>query len=114
MLIRDWPDVLRSAATMAAGTIPLSQLLRKLAAYPRQHDLGLALRELGRIERTVFIIDWLLDAELRRRAQIRAQQGRRARRAHARGWCVLSGRISTPSRRMPQALTIGSITSSLL
>ena len=75
---------------------PLSQLLRKLAAYPRQHDLGLALREIGRIERTVFIIDWLLDAELGRRAQIRAQQGRRARRAHARGWCVLSGRISAP------------------
>ena len=70
MLIRDWPDVLRSAATMAAGTIPLSQLLRKLAAYPRQHDLGLALREIGRIERTVCIIDWLLDAELRRRAQM--------------------------------------------
>ena len=103
-LIRDWPDVLCCAATMAAGTIPLSQLLRKLAAYPRQHDLGLALREIGRIERTVFIIDWLLDAELGRRAQIRAQQGRRARRAHARGWCVLSGRVSAPSRRMPQAL----------
>ena len=89
----------------------LHQLLRKLAAYPRQHDLALALRKLGRIERTVFIIDWLLDAELRRRAQIRAQQGRTAPRAHARGWCVLSGRISTPIRWMPQALTIGNITS---
>ena len=33
--------------------------------YPRQHDLALALYEIGRIERTVFIIDWLLDAELR-------------------------------------------------
>ena len=40
---------------MAAGTIPLSQHLRKLAAYPRQHDLALALYEIGRIERTVFI-----------------------------------------------------------
>ena len=67
--------MLRSAATMAAGTIPLSQLLRKLAAYPRQHDFGLALREIGRIERTVFIIDWLLDAELRRRAQIGLNKG---------------------------------------
>ena len=65
----NWPDVLRSAATMAAGTIPPSQLRRKFAAYPRQHDLALALREIGRIERTLFIIDWLLDAELQRRAQ---------------------------------------------
>ena len=60
---------------MAAGTIPPSQLLRKLAAYPRQHDLALALRELGRIERTVFIIDWLLAAELGRRAQIGLNKG---------------------------------------
>ena len=71
----NWPDVLRSAATMAAGTIPPSQLLRKFAAYPRQHDLALALREIGRIERTLFIIDWLLDAELQRRAQIGLNKG---------------------------------------
>ena len=40
-----------------------------------QHDLALALHEIGRIERTVFIIDWLLDAELRRRAQIGLNKG---------------------------------------
>ena len=44
-------------------------------AYPRQHDLALALREIGRIERTLFIIDWLLDAELQRRAQIGLNKG---------------------------------------
>ena len=60
---------------MAAGTIPLSQLLRKLAVYPRQHDLALALYEIGRIERTVFSIDWLFDGELRRRAQIGLNEG---------------------------------------
>ena len=43
--------------------------------YPRQHDLALALRENGRIERTLFIIDWLLDAELRRRAQSGLDKG---------------------------------------
>ena len=60
---------------MAAGIIPPSQLLRKFAAYPRQHDLALALREIGRIERTLFIIDWLLDAELQRRAQSGLNKG---------------------------------------
>ena len=63
-IIANWPDILRSAATMAAGIIPPSQLLRKFAAYPRQHDLALALREIGRVERTLFIIDWLLDADM--------------------------------------------------
>ena len=36
--------------TMAAGTMRPSQLLRKLAAYPRQNELAAALREVGRIE----------------------------------------------------------------
>ena len=66
-ITRNWPDILRSAATMVAGILPPSQLLRKFAACPRQHDLAVALREIGRVERTLFIIDWLLDADLQRR-----------------------------------------------
>ncbi|RCH01966.1 tn3 transposase DDE domain protein [Pseudomonas aeruginosa] len=34
-------------------------MLRKLGSYPRQNGLAVALRELGRIERTLFILDWL-------------------------------------------------------
>jgi hypothetical protein len=39
----------------------------KLAAYRRQNQLDLALQELGRIERTLFMLDWLESPELRRR-----------------------------------------------
>jgi TnpA family transposase len=60
---------------MAAGIMPPSQLLKKFAAYPRQHELALTLREIGRIERTLFIIDWLLDADMQRRAQIGLNKG---------------------------------------
>ena len=49
---RNWSDVLRVAASLASGVLPPSQLLRKFAAYPRQHELAVALREIGRIERT--------------------------------------------------------------
>ena len=41
--------------------------MRKLGSYPRQNGLAVALRELGRIERTLLILDWLQDVELRRR-----------------------------------------------
>lgn len=71
----NWPDILRSAATMVAGVMPPSQLLRKFASHPRQHDLAIALREIGRVERTLFIIDWLLDADMQRRAQIGLNKG---------------------------------------
>jgi TnpA family transposase len=40
---------------------------RKLAAYRRQNQLDLALQELGQIERTRFMLDWLESPELRRR-----------------------------------------------
>lgn len=42
-------------------------MLRKLGSYPRQNGLAVALRELGQIERTMFILDWLQNVELRRR-----------------------------------------------
>jgi TnpA family transposase len=75
LITENWPDILRAVATMAAGVMPPSQLLRKFASYPRQHELAVALREIGRIERTLFIIDWVLDADMQRRAQIGLNKG---------------------------------------
>ncbi|OSM08768.1 putative transposase Tn3 family protein [Magnetofaba australis IT-1] len=75
LIAANWPDILRIVATMAAGTMAPSQILRKLASYPRQNELAVALREVGRIERTLFIIDWVLDADMQRRAQIGLNKG---------------------------------------
>lgn len=75
LIVANWPDLFRCAATMAAGKIRPSQLLRKLASYPRQNDLAVALREIGRVERTLFIIEWILDTDMQRRAQIGLNKG---------------------------------------
>ena len=75
LIVQNWPGVLRSAATMVTGAMPPSQLLKKFAAYPRQHELAVALREIGRVERTLFVIEWLLDADMQRRAQIGLNKG---------------------------------------
>lgn len=75
LIAENWPDILRAVATMAASVMPPSQLLRKFASYPRQHELALALRKIGRIARTLFIIDWLLDADMQRRADIGLNNG---------------------------------------
>src|SRR6478735_2446142 len=42
---------------------------------PRQNALAKALREIGRIERSIFICDWLLDPALRRRAHGNLNKG---------------------------------------
>ena len=75
VIARNWPDILRVAATLASGALPPSQLLRKFAAYPRQHELAVTLREIGRVERTLFIVDWLLDADMQRRANTGLNKG---------------------------------------
>ena len=75
VIVRNWPDILRVAATLASGVLPPSQLLRKFAAYPRQHELAVTLREIGRVERTLFIVDWLLDADMQRRANTGLNKG---------------------------------------
>jgi TnpA family transposase len=78
-----WDEILRLATSIKQGTVTASLMLRKLGSYPRQNGLAVALRELGRIERTLFILDWLQSVELRRRVHIGLNKGE-ARNALAR------------------------------
>jgi TnpA family transposase len=70
-----WDEILRLAASIKQGTVTASLMLRKLGSYPRQNGLAVALRELGRIERTLFALDWMQNVELRRRVQIGLNKG---------------------------------------
>lgn len=78
-----WDEILRLATSIKQGTVTASLMVRKLGSYPRQNGLAVALRELGRIERTLFILDWLQDVELRRRVHAGLNKGE-ARNALAR------------------------------
>jgi hypothetical protein len=57
-------EILRLATSIKPGSVTASLMLRKLGSNPRQNGLAVALRELGRIERTLFIQDWLQSVEL--------------------------------------------------
>ena len=70
-----WDEIIRLAASIRAGTVAPSVILKKLAAFPRQNRLDFALSELGRLERTLFMLDWLESPELRRRCHAGLNKG---------------------------------------
>lgn len=81
-----WDDVLRLGASIRTGTVSASLMLKRLGAYPRQNGLALALREIGRIERTLYTLDWLERVPLRRQTTAELNKGE-SRNALARAVC---------------------------
>lgn len=70
-IIREqWPNVLRLVGSIKAQHVAPSIMMRKLAAYERRNELDVALQEIGRIERTLFMLDWLENPDLRRRCLV--------------------------------------------
>jgi TnpA family transposase len=63
-----WSEILRVIASIRTGTVTASLIMRQLASHPRQNGVAAAIRELGRLERTLFTLDWIDDPELPRAA----------------------------------------------
>ncbi len=78
-----WDEILRLATSIKQGSVTASLILRKLGAYPRQNGLAVALRELGKMERTLFLLQYISSVELRRRIHVGLNKGE-ARNALAR------------------------------
>jgi TnpA family transposase len=74
-IIGQWPELLRLKASIEAGAVLPSVILRKLAAAGPGNNLSRALRTLGRIERTLFTVQWLSDPDLRQRSHAGLNKG---------------------------------------
>jgi TnpA family transposase len=86
LIAAHWDDVLRLTASVRTGIVSASLMLKRLGSYPRQNGLAQALREIGRIERTLYTLDWLEQPQLRRQATAELNKGE-ARNALARAVC---------------------------
>jgi TnpA family transposase len=68
---RHWHDMMQVVLSIQAGTVLPSMLLQKLGVYSRHSSLYKAFSELGRVERTLFLLDYMSDADMRQ--HIRAE-----------------------------------------
>lgn len=78
LILENWDDLLRLAASISTRAVAPSAILKKLAASPNPSQLAKALRELGRIERSLFMIEWYFSLSLRRRCQAGLNKGEAA------------------------------------
>lgn len=60
------PDMLRIVLSIKAGKITPSTILRRLGTKSRKNKLYFAFRELGRVVRTIFLLKYIGDVEVRR------------------------------------------------
>jgi TnpA family transposase len=67
LVVQNWDAFRRSAASIRHGVAPASVLMRKLGSYPQQNQLAKALNEMGKLERTIFVLSYLGDIALQRR-----------------------------------------------
>jgi TnpA family transposase len=74
-IIGQWPELMRLKVSIEAGAVLPSVILRKLAAAGPGNGLSRALRTLGRIERTLFTLQWLSDPALRQRSHAGLNKG---------------------------------------
>jgi len=60
------PDMLRVAVSIKLGKISASAILRRLGTYSRKNKLYFAFKELGKVVRTMFLLKYVGDVELRK------------------------------------------------
>ncbi len=101
-VLAHWDDVLRLIASVRTGVVSASLMLKRLGSYPLQNGLAQALREIGRIERTLYTLEWLEQPQLRRqRNSTRANPGMPSRVLSAS--IALANCATAPSKRSSTA-----------
>ena len=69
-IIKDsWDDILRFIITIKERKTTATQLLKRLSSYSKQHKLYTALKELGNIMKTDFLLNYIDDVKLRQRIE---------------------------------------------
>ena len=75
LVVREWPTVQRIMVSLAQKDTSQATIVRKLSSYARQNQTQKALWELDNICRTMYILDFIDDADLRQGVQAALNRG---------------------------------------
>ena len=74
-IVERWDELLRVAGSLKLGWVTASLLISKLQAGARENVLSRALRDLGRLVKTQFILQWIESEDYRRRIHRQLNKG---------------------------------------
>jgi TnpA family transposase len=75
LIANNWDDILRVAGSLKVGTVHASTLVRALQRDGQPTTLARAISELGRIAKTLFLLNYIDDEHFRRRILIQLNRG---------------------------------------
>ncbi len=81
-----WDDMMRIAGSLKLGTVQASELIRSLLKSERPSSLAQAIIEAGRINKTLYLLNYVDDEDYRRRILTQLNRGE-SRHAVARAIC---------------------------
>jgi len=85
-ITQHWDDILRVAASLKLGKINASELLRTLLKSDKPSSLAKAIADLGKIPKTIYLLNYIDDESYRRRILTQLNRGE-GRHAVARSVC---------------------------
>ena len=91
LLEKHWPDLLRTGISIREGRLSSVTLLRRLGNHSRRNRMYRALRELGRVVRTVTLLRYLSEPSLR--DHITAVTNRTESFHNYATWLMIGGRL---------------------
>ena len=93
-----WDKILHIVATLKLKNTSASTLFKRLNSYSRQNSTYLALRDLGRLVRTKFLLDYMYDHNLRQMIQQQLNKGESSNQLSKYIFYGNNGQIKYPSK----------------
>lgn len=75
IIVYNYSEVMRLVESIRCGKVKASLILQKINSYNRDHAVAKGLKEIGRLLKTKYIIEYYMDADLRKEVQKMLNKG---------------------------------------
>ncbi len=115
LIENNWKDMMQMVLSIQHGKVSPTLVLKRLGTRSRKNQLYLAFRELGRVIRTIFLLEYISDVELRE--SITAETNKVESFHNLSDWISFASRITVASNdvtEMEKAIRYNTLVTNLI